>query len=72
VLAEGLPSGLFCVASTLGIYALTAKAPVAPGVALCEAHSDDPALAGFQIALKGGQMGNPNIFEQIRQGGVAA
>lgn len=59
-------------ASALGIYALTALAPIAPGVALCRAHSDDPGIAGFQIALKGGQMGERNIFEQIRQGGAAA
>ncbi len=55
-------------ASTLGVFALTALAPIAPGVALCQAHSHDTNLAGFQIALKGGQMGNQNIFEQIKQG----
>ncbi len=59
-------------ASVLGIYALTALAPVATGAALCRAHSDNPALADFQIALKGGQMGGPDFFELVKNGGLAA
>ncbi|WP_421726033.1 four-carbon acid sugar kinase family protein [Bauldia sp.] len=57
-------------ASTLGIYALTAMAPAATGGALCRAHSDDPDLAEFEIALKGGQMGAPDYFAQVRNGGA--
>ncbi len=59
-------------ASTLGIYALTALAPVAPGAALCRAHSESKEMAGFEIALKGGQMGGPDYFETVKNGGLAA
>lgn len=59
-------------ASTLGIYALTALAPVATGAALCRAWSDNPALTDFQIALKGGQMGGPDYFQLVKDGGLAA
>jgi 3-oxoisoapionate kinase len=57
-------------ASTLGLYALTAVAPVAPGSPLCRAHTDDPALAGLEIALKGGQVGRPDFFCAVKRGGV--
>ncbi len=56
-------------AAGLGLWALTATAPVAPGVALLRGHSDDPALDGIEIALKGGQMGPPEIFTDLRAGG---
>ncbi|MGI9522356.1 MAG: four-carbon acid sugar kinase family protein [Hyphomicrobiaceae bacterium] len=59
-------------ASSLGIFALTALAPVAPGAALCRVHSDVSCLAGFEIALKGGQMGGPNYFEMVKNGGHLA
>jgi 3-oxoisoapionate kinase len=57
-------------ASTLGVYALTAVAPVAPGSPLCRAHTDDTALAGLEIALKGGQVGRPDFFCAVKRGGV--
>lgn len=56
-------------ALALGVYALTALAPTVPGAALFKAHSDDPALAGLELALKGGQMGGPDYFGRIRDGG---
>ncbi len=46
-----------------------ALAPTVPGAALFEAHDDDPALAGLEIALKGGQMGAPDHFLRIKAGG---
>ena len=55
-------------ASVLGIYALTAVAPIAPGSPLCQAHSSDPALAGLEIALKGGQVGRPDFFCAAKRG----
>jgi uncharacterized protein YgbK (DUF1537 family) len=58
-------------ASTLGVYALTAVAPVAPGSPLCRAHTDDTELAGLEIALKGGQVGRPDFFCAVKRGGVA-
>jgi uncharacterized protein YgbK (DUF1537 family) len=57
-------------ASTLGLYALTAVAPVAPGSPLCRAHTDDADFAGLEIALKGGQVGRPDFFCAVKRGGV--
>lgn len=53
-------------ASRLGIDALTAIAPLSPGVPLCRAHSTDPRIDGLQIALKGGQTGAPDFFSAVR------
>lgn len=58
-------------ALTMGFYALTAKAATAPGAALCDAHSENPALSGFEIALKGGQMGDPDYFIRVKNGSGA-
>ena len=55
-------------APRLGIRALTALAPVAPGASLCLGHGEG-AGDGLQIALKGGQMGPPDLFARIRAGG---
>lgn len=57
-------------ASRLGIHALTALAPIATGAALCQAHSEQASINNLQIALKGGQMGGPDFFQQVRQGGL--
>ena len=58
-------------ARTLSVFALTAMAPTVPGAALFKAHSEDPALAALEIALKGGQMGSVDYFGLIREGGSA-
>ncbi len=55
-------------AAMLGIDALTAIAPVAPGSPLCRAHSVDPSRDGLQIALKGGQVGGDDFFRAVRDG----
>ena len=52
----------------LGLHALTVAAPLAPGCPLCHGHSDNPALAGLEIALKGGQMGQPGFFRRAKTG----
>ena len=54
----------------LGIDALTAMTPISPGVALCRAHSDSEAFSDLQIALKGGQMGEPGFFSQFKSVGT--
>lgn len=54
--------------ATLDIYALTAIASITPAASLNRAHSEDPAHDGLEIALKGGQMGEPDYFAQIRAG----
>lgn len=55
----------------LDIFAFTALAPTIPGAALLQAHSENPAFDGLQLALKGGQMGSPDYFGWIKQGGGA-
>jgi 3-oxoisoapionate kinase len=55
----------------LGVDALTAIAPVAPGSRLCRAHALDPARDGLQIALKGGQVGGDDFFCAVRDGILA-
>ncbi len=57
-------------AAALSVFALTALAPTIPGAALFKAHSEDPALESLELALKGGQMGTPDYFGLIKQGGV--
>ena len=55
-------------AQQLGIYALRATAPIAPGAPLCRAYASLPQFDDLHIALKGGQIGDPNYFDQIRRG----
>jgi 3-oxoisoapionate kinase len=64
VISGGDTSGQ--AASRLGIDALTALAPLAPGAPLCRAHSPDPAIDGLEIVLKGGQTGAPDFFTAAR------
>jgi 3-oxoisoapionate kinase len=69
VIAGGDTSGH--AAAMLGIDALTAIAPVAPGSPLCRAHALDPARDGLQMALKGGQVGGDDFFCAVREGRAA-
>ncbi len=55
----------------LGIEALTALAPIAAGGGLCLAHCEAGDREPFEIAFKGGQMGEPDYFGTIRDGGSA-
>lgn len=52
----------------LGIYALEARVPIAPGGPLCRAAADDARLDGLEITLKGGQVGQADYFGRIRAG----
>ncbi|MEJ1156736.1 four-carbon acid sugar kinase family protein [Prosthecomicrobium sp. N25] len=56
------------VAGGLGLFALTALAPLAPGSPLCRAWSDDPGRSGLEVALKGGQVGPPSFFGAVKAG----
>jgi 3-oxoisoapionate kinase len=56
----------------LGAYALEAIAPIAPGAPLCRVFSTDPETDGFQITLKGGQMGDVDFFGSVRAGSATA
>lgn len=70
VISGGDTSGY--VSRELDLYAFTALAPTIPGASLLEAHSDNPDLAGLQLALKGGQMGSADYFGWIKRGAGAA
>lgn len=54
--------------SVLGIDALTAIAPLAPGAPLCRALSERPEFDGLELALKGGQVGGPDFFVAAKTG----
>lgn len=54
----------------LGVCALTALTRVSAGASICAAHPADPSHEIFEIALKGGQMGEPSFFRQVKNGGV--
>lgn len=57
-------------AAQLGIDALTAIAPMAPGSPLCRAHADAPERDGLELVLKGGQVGGDDFFSAVRAGGA--
>ncbi|CAN5213683.1 four-carbon acid sugar kinase family protein [soil metagenome] len=65
VVAGGDTSGH--AVQAMGIYALTAIAPLASGVPLCRAQSDR-AHTAIEIALKGGQVGEVDLFCAARDG----
>jgi uncharacterized protein YgbK (DUF1537 family) len=48
--------------------ALVVAARLAPGAPLCRVLSDQPHLANLEIALKGGQMGQPDYFIKALHG----
>ncbi|RYY60607.1 MAG: four-carbon acid sugar kinase family protein, partial [Comamonadaceae bacterium] len=52
----------------LDAWGLSYRAVVSAGVSLCRLHSDDLGLDGLEIALKGGQMGPPDLFERLVHG----
>ena len=68
VVAAGGDSSSYA-ASELGIYALSAVAPLAPGSPLCRAHTTEVLPGGLEIALKGGQVGAPDFFCRAKLGG---
>ncbi|MFK8080695.1 MAG: four-carbon acid sugar kinase family protein [Granulosicoccus sp.] len=66
VVSGGDTSGY--VTQQLGIFALSALAPTIAGASLSIVHADG-AMDGLELALKGGQMGSPDYFGWIRDGG---
>jgi len=52
----------------LDAWALSYRATLAPGVALCRLHADDARLDGVELMLKGGQMGEADLFERLLHG----
>ncbi len=57
------------VVQQLGITALELRTPLAPGSPLCRAYADGE-LDGIELAMKGGQHGQPNYFESVRKGNL--
>lgn len=55
-------------ALALGLWGLSYKATLAPGVTLCTARSEIEAVDGLELMMKGGQMGPPNMFERLLHG----
>ena len=55
------------IARTLGITALEAVAPVAPGSPLCKAHANNN-VDGTEFFFKGGQVGKDNVWETMLKG----
>jgi uncharacterized protein YgbK (DUF1537 family) len=53
----------------LDIWGLSFVGHLAPGVALCRGHSANADLSGLEVMLKGGQMGPPDLFARLRDGG---
>ncbi|MEZ0601981.1 four-carbon acid sugar kinase family protein [Paraburkholderia sp. IW21] len=49
----------------LGAWGLSYLAPLSAGVTLCRLHADRTELDGMEIMLKGGQMGDADLFEQL-------
>ncbi|WP_415123849.1 four-carbon acid sugar kinase family protein [Paraburkholderia sp.] len=49
----------------LDAWGLSYLAPLSAGVSMCRLHSDRVELDGMEIMLKGGQMGDTDLFEQL-------
>lgn len=64
VIAGGDTSGF--VTSEMGIYGLEMLLPISPGAPLCKVYSEDSAMDGIELALKGGQFGSPDYFARVR------
>ena len=64
-IAGGDTSGY--VARCLGIEALEAIAPLAPGSPLCSAHSKNE-LNGIELCFKGGQVGRDDVWATLLKG----
>lgn len=64
VIAGGDTSGF--VTSEMGIYGLEMLLPISPGAPLCRVYSQDSAMDGVELALKGGQFGSLDYFAKVR------
>ncbi|WP_186307816.1 four-carbon acid sugar kinase family protein [Paraburkholderia sp. BCC1884] len=53
---------------SLDAWGLSYFAPLSAGVTVCRLHADRAELNGMEIMLKGGQMGGPELFEQLLAG----
>ncbi|WP_439591373.1 four-carbon acid sugar kinase family protein [Microbacterium sp.] len=56
----------------LGIDSLSLAATLGGNVVLLRAHAQDPAVDGLELLLKGGQVGDDDLFETVRALRVSA
>ena len=56
------------VLKALGIYVLEFLISLEAATPLCRADSHYPVFDGLEIVLKGGQLGEINIFERLLKG----
>ena len=54
----------------LGGWGLSYRGTLGAGVTVSTTHSDEPALDGLELMLKGGQMGNEDVFERLIRPGI--
>ena len=52
----------------LGLWGLAFHSTLAPGVTLSVARSDDARIDGLELMLKGGQMGDAQLFDRLVTG----
>ncbi|WP_248170080.1 MULTISPECIES: four-carbon acid sugar kinase family protein [unclassified Microbacterium] len=57
------------VVRMLGVTSLSLAARLGGNVVLLRAHSDDAAVDGVELLLKGGQVGADDLFETVRRAG---
>ncbi|WP_020014980.1 four-carbon acid sugar kinase family protein [Promicromonospora sukumoe] len=60
------------VTTLLGVDSLSIAANPWANVVLLRAHSGDPAVDGAELLLKGGQVGDDDLFERVRDLGLPA
>lgn len=56
------------VAQALGLWGLSYRTTIEAGVTLSRAHSENAALDGLELMLKGGQMGAVDLFDRLVRG----
>lgn len=59
----------YYVARQMGVEALEALTPMAPGSPLCRLHAPGEALDGCEATFKGGQVGKVGFFSDVLAGG---
>ena len=52
----------------MAFWGLSYQTTMTPGVTLSRAHSENPALDGLELMLKGGQMGDADLFGRLVTG----
>src|SRR5699024_1098683 len=67
VIAGGDTSGY--VTSQLGIYAMEVISSIAPGAPLCLAYSNNERFNHIELALKSGQLGGEDYYENVFNSG---